>query len=224
MANISQAMDMTHARRNMVDNQVRTWEVLDARVLSVLVALPRESFVMPPYQALAYTDFALPIAHGEVMMKPAVEGRVLQALDVRPDDEVLEVGTGTGYFTACLAKLGKHVVSVERHGDFVDTARVRLVSAGIKNIELMHTDVMRDFNPDRKFDAIAVTGAVAEVPPTLLESLKPGGRMFVVVGAQPAMRALLLRRESDGAFSEERLFETNVPYLVGAKPRPVFRL
>lgn len=217
-------IDLERARRNMVENQVRPWEVLDARVLSVLGSLPRESFVLPAYRALAYTDMALPLAHGEVMLKPVVEGRVLQSLDVRADEDVLEIGTGSGYFCACLAKLGSHVTSVEQHADFVETARVRLRNAGIDNIELVHADALVDYKPNRAFDAIAITGAVANVPQRFRGWLKPGGRMFVIVGAEPAMRAMLLRREADGGFSEESLFETDLPYLAGAQPRRHFSL
>lgn len=224
MANVSQPMDLTRARRNMVENQVRPWEVLDARVLEVLTELPRESFVLPAWHALAYADLALPIAHGETMMKPIIEGRVLQALDIGPDDQVLEVGIGSGYLTACLAKLGGHVVGVERHADFVETARARLSNAGVANVELVNADALRDFDPGRTFDAIAVTGAVAEVPQLFRDWLKVGGRMFVVVGMEPAMRALLLRREADGGFTEERLFETDLPYLAGAEPVREFNL
>lgn len=224
MAKFSQAMDLTRARRNMVENQVRPWEVLDARVLEVLTELPRESFVLPAYHALAYADLALPLAHGEVMMKPIVEGRILQALDIQPDDEVLEIGTGSGYLTACMARLGRHVVSVERHADFVETARARLGNAGIGNVELVNSDALRDFDPGRTFDAIAVTGAVAEVPQRFRDWLKVGGRLFVVAGVEPAMRALLLHREADGALSEERLFETDLPYLAGAEPVREFNL
>lgn len=224
MANVSQAMDLTRARRNMVENQVRPWEVLDARVLSVLTEVPRESFVLPAYRALAYADLALPIAHGETMMKPIIEGRLLQALDLQPDDEVLEVGTGSGYLTACMAKLCKRVASVERHADFAETARARLRNAGIENIDIEHADALRDFDPGRMFDAIAVTGAVAEVPRHFREWLKVGGRMFVVAGVEPAMRALLLHREADDGFGEERLFETDLPYLAGAEPVRKFNL
>ena len=217
-------IDLARARRNMVENQVRPWEVLDARVLDALGSLPRESFVPPAYRALAYADMALPIAHGEVMMKPVVEGRALQALDVQAGDEVLEIGTGSGYFCACLAKLGGQVTSVERHEDLVDTARARLRAAGIANTELVHADALGDFRPGKEFDAIAVTGAVAQVPQRFREWLKPGGRLFVVAGAEPAMRALLLRRDPDGGFSEERLFETDLPCLAGAEPRRHFNL
>lgn len=216
--------DLEQARRNMVENQVRPWEVLDARVLATLEALPRESFVVPAYRALAYADLALPLAHGETMLKPVVEGRALQALNVQNNEDVLEIGTGSGYFTACLASLGKHVMSVERHADFADAARERLHDAGLVNIELMHADALVDFQPSRQFDAIAVTGAVAHIPHIFRDWLKPGGRMFVVAGVEPAMRALLLRREADGGFAEERLFETDLPYLAGAQPPKHFSL
>lgn len=215
---------LQQARRNMVENQVRPWEVLDARVLATLDALPRESFVQPPYRALAYADLALPLAHGEVMLKPVVEGRALQALALRADDDVLEIGTGSGYFTACLASLSKHVTSVERHADFVQAARERLRDAGLVNIELVHADALAGFDPGRPFDAIAVTGAVARIPPRFRDWLKPDGRMFVVVGVEPAMRALLVRREADGGLVEERLFETELPYLDGAQPPKRFSL
>ncbi len=146
----AELMDFERARRNMVENQVRPSDVLDSRVLEVIAGLPRESFVLPPYHALAYADLALPIAHGGTMLKPIVEGRILQSLDVQPNEEVLEIGTGSGYLTACLAKLGKHVVSVDRQADFVETARARLRSVGIENIELVNADALRDFDPGRR--------------------------------------------------------------------------
>jgi protein-L-isoaspartate(D-aspartate) O-methyltransferase len=216
--------DLQRARRNMVENQVRTWEVLDARVLETLAELPRESFVAPAYRALAYADMALPIAHGETMMKPIVEGRVLQSLDLKGHEDVLEIGTGSGYFTACLAKLGRRVISVERHGDLVELACERLRNAGIDNIEFVHADALANFKPAQSFDAIAVTGAVSSVPPGFRDWLKLGGRMFVVAGVEPAMRALLLTREADGNLSEERLFETELSYLAGAEPVQRFSL
>lgn len=216
--------DLRRARRNMVENQVRTWEVLDARVLETLAELPRESFVPPAYRSLAYADMALPLAHGETMMKPVVEGRALQSLDLKPHEHVLEIGTGSGYFTACLAGLAHRVVSVERHADLSALAAERLRDAGIGNAEFVHADALRGFRPSQVFDAVAVTGAVAAVPQVFRDWLKPGGRMFVVGGVEPAMRALLVRREADGNFSEERLFETDLPYLAGAEPMQRFSL
>jgi len=212
------------ARRNMVENQVRPWEVLDARVLNVLSALPRDAFVQPAYKAVAYADVALPLGHDEVMWKPVVEGRALQALLPKPGECVLEVGTGSGYFAACMAGLGARVTSIDRRADFVDAARARLQSLAIANVECLHADALAGFAPSQPFDAIAVTGAVAELPALFSGWLKPAGRMFVVRGAEPAMQALLLQRAADGGWIEDRLFETDVPYLAGAEPKPIFHL
>jgi protein-L-isoaspartate(D-aspartate) O-methyltransferase len=227
-AGISTDMNMNPrldiARRNMVENQVRPWDVLDARVLDVLAALPREVFAPPAYAALAYADVTLPIGHDEVMLKPVVEGRALQALLPLATERVLEIGTGTGYFATCLARLGAHVTSIDRRADFVEAAATRLRSLAIDNVDCLHADALAGFTPGGSFDAIAVTGAVAELPPVFGEWLKPGGRMFVIRGVEPAMQAVLLQRAADGGWIEDRLFETDVPYLAGAEPTPQFNL
>lgn len=212
------------ARRNMVENQVRPWEVLDARVLDVLATLPRERFVQPAYRSVAYADVTLPIGHDEVMLKPVVEGRALQALLPQAGERVLEIGTGTGYFAACLARLGGHVTSIDRRAEFVDAARARLQALAVDNVECLTADALAGFTPTAPFDAIAVTGAVAELPACFGEWLKPAGRLFLIRGVEPAMQAVLLRRAADGGWIEDRLFETDVPYLAGAEPAPQFRL
>ncbi|HEX7348871.1 MAG TPA: protein-L-isoaspartate O-methyltransferase [Rhodanobacteraceae bacterium] len=211
-------------RRNMVENQVRTWEVLDARVLDVLANLPRDAFVPQAYAAVAYADAMLPIGHDEVMLKPVLEGRILQALLPTAEDRVLEIGTGTGYFTACLARLSAHVISVDRRPEFVAAARARLNSHGIVNADCVCADALAGFAPEEKFDAIAVTGAVATLPAQFGEWLQPSGRLFVIRGAAPAMHADLLQRATDGGWVEDRLFETVVPYLTGAAPTRHFSL
>jgi protein-L-isoaspartate(D-aspartate) O-methyltransferase len=193
-------------------------------VLSVLSALPRDAFVQPAYKAMAYTDVALPLGHDEVMWKPILEGRALQALLPLPGERILEIGTGSGYFAACLAKLGAQVTSIDRRADFVDAARTRLRTLAIGNVECLQADAFTEFRPAQPFDAIAVTGAVAELPSLFGGWLKPAGRMFVIRGAEPAMQALLLQRAADGGWIEERLFETDVPYLAGAEPKPAFYL
>lgn len=213
-------MDYTKARETMVEQQVRPWDVLDVRVLDVLVRLPREAFVAETHRPLAYADIELPLGHGERMMKPVVEGRTLQALELDAGDEVLEIGTGSGFLSACLGMLARDVVSLERHPDFVELARARLQSQGIANVAVEVADVMA-WNTDRRFDAICVTGAVAAVPSRFLQWLRPGGRMFVIRGNPPVLDAALLRQDVNGIRSES-LFETDLPYLVGAAPVPAF--
>lgn len=213
-------MDYTKARETMVEQQVRPWDVLDVRVLDVLVRLPREAFVPEAHRALAYADIELPLGHGERMMKPVVEGRALQALEVQPGDEVLEIGTGSGFLAACLGMLARDVVSLEQHADFVDAARARLQTQAIGNVSVDVVDALA-WDTDRRFDAICVTGAVAAVPSRFLQWLRPGGRLFVVRGTPPVMDAALLRQDVNGVRTES-LFETEIPYLVGAAPVPAF--
>jgi len=216
--------DFATARQNMVENQVRPWEVLDARVLDVLATLPREHFVPAAYRAVAYADIALPIGHGEVMLKPVVEGRFLQALLPASGERVLEIGTGTGYFAACLAKLGGHVTSIDHRAEFVDAARARLQALAIDNVECLRADALSGFAPTERFDAIAVTGAVATVPGRFVEWLKPAGRMVLVRGVEPAMQAGLVQRAADGGRVEGRPVGTDVPHPARAAPPPRFPL
>lgn len=216
--------ELAVARRNMVENQIRPWEVLDARVLGVLGSLPREAFVPEAYATLAYADVALPIGHGEVMLKPVVEGRILQALLPSAHERCLEIGTGTGYFAACLGRLCAQVTSIDHRPDFIEAARTRLRAQAIANVECLHADALSGYAPLEKFDLIAVTGAVAALPGVFGQWLKPAGRLFVIRGIEPAMQAVLLQRAPDGGWIEQRLFETVAPYLAGAAPAPTFSL
>ena len=214
--------DHAHARELMVEQQVRPWDVLDPRVLDVLAAMPRERFVGAAYQGMAYADVALPLGHGEHMLKPVLAGRALQALLPTETDEVLEIGTGSGYVTACIARLARDVVSIEQHADLADAARARLASLGIANARIEAADAF-GWRSDRRFDAICVNGAVDAIPPQFLAMLKPGGRMFVVRGRSPAMEAVLAHHDGDTPRIES-LFETALPYLAGAAPVPTFHL
>jgi len=217
--------DFNTAREAMVEQQIRPWDVLDLRVLEPLARLPRERFVAEAYRTLAYADLALPIGHGESMMKPVVEGRALQALELRGGEDVLEIGTGSGFFSACLATLARSVTSIERRAEFIAPARARLAAQGLANVEVEHADAFA-WNPQRRFDAICVTGAVAAIPPAWLEWLHPGGRMFVVRGRAPAMEAVLVNYNTDdvSAATVQSLFETELAYLAGAAPVPEFTL
>ncbi len=217
-------IDYAKARETMVEQQVRPWDVFQPRILDTIARLPRERFVAESHRALAYADVALPIGHGEWMMKPVLEGRTLQALSLEAGEDVLEIGTGSGYLTACLGALARDVVSLEIHADLADAARARLQAEGIGNVRIETTDVFA-WNSDRTFDAICVGGAVANLPTALLKWLRPGGRLFVVHGLAPAMDAALLRHADNAAgHSAESLFETELPYLIGAAPAPQFTL
>jgi len=170
-------MNIDFARQQMLDHQVRAWAVLDRRVLEVLGALPREKFVPSGFASLAFADTEIPIGHSQVMMTPTVEGRLLQALDLDPADSVLEIGTGSGFLTACLANLAASVISVDIFADFVASAAERLEKNGIGNIELAELDATREL-PAGPFDAIAVTGSIQTFDPRYVMALKPGGRLY----------------------------------------------
>ncbi len=217
-------LDYATARRTMVEQQVRPWDVLDPRVLATIGDVRREDFVGPRHRKLAYADIELPLEHGQSMLKPIVEGRILQALDLAPEHDVLEVGTGSGYLTACLAQLTRAVLSIDIHADFVERARSRLDAVSSTCVRLQQADAL-SFDPGREFDAVAITGAVAEVPQRFLDWVRPGGRLFVIRGAAPVQEALLLTRLVSGAgWTEQSLFETDVAYLQGAAPVAKFVL
>jgi protein-L-isoaspartate(D-aspartate) O-methyltransferase len=215
-------MDIESARFNMIEQQVRPWEVLDPRVLETLGAIRREDFVPPRYRKLGFADLALPLEHGQSMMKPVVEGRMLQALDIQPDSDVLEIGTGSGFITACLAHLGREVLSVEIFDDLAERARERIKQLGLSSVRIETADALGDFDPGRRFDAVAVTGAVASIPQRFRDWVRPGGRLFVIDGTAPAMQAWRLSLNEDGHWQDESLFETEVPYLIHAEPEARF--
>lgn len=213
--------DYAKARELMVEQQIRPWDVLDGRVLDVLVRMPREAFVGERHRALAYADLELPIGHGETMLKPVLEGRALQALALQGGESVLEIGTGSGFFAACLGSLAREVTSIERHADLADAAGDRQRAQGIGNVSVVAADAFA-WEPGRQFDVVCVSGAVDTVPSRFLEWLRPGGRMFVVRGRAPVMEAVLLHNDVNGR-RYESLFETDLPYLAGAEPVPEFK-
>lgn len=216
-------IDYAKVRENMVEQQVRPWDVLDMRVLEALSAVPRDAFVPEPNRTLAYADLELPIGHGQFMMKPVVEGRMLQALDLDAGDEVLEIGTGSGFVSACLGYLARDVHSLEIVPELAASARVRLAQHGYDNNVRVETADALAWDTSRRFDAICVTAAVDTLPPRFLEWLRPGGRLFVVRGRVPVMDAVCLHNEVNGLRTES-LFETQLQYLVGAAPTPEFHL
>ncbi len=214
-------MNSNFARQQMVEQQVRAWDVLNPSILEVLKTVPREQFVPAGFEALAFADTEIPIGHGQSMMTPTVEGRALQAVRLESSDNVLEIGTGTGFLTACLARLACSVTSIEIHEDFLKTASANLEDSGIRDVELLAMDATQEL-PDEHYDAIVVTGSIQIFDPRFVMALNPGGRLFVVVGNAPVMNACLIRRTGDTDWLTEGLFETELTPLVNGQLPPQF--
>ena len=210
-------MDFEKARHNMIEQQIRTWEVLDQRVLDTILHMPREAFVPEAYRNLAFADTNIPLDGGEVMMTPKLEARLLQALSVRSDDEILEVGTGSGYLTALLTKLAKHVTSVEILPKLHKAAQQLLANYEIRNATLELGDGVKGWEDAAPYDAIAITGSVPSLEGDFQRQLKVGGRLFVIVGEPPTMEACLITRVGESDWSTTSLFETVLPPLHGVK-------
>ena len=215
-------MNFEQARFNMVEQQVRPCEVVDECVLELLESIPREDFTPPRYRKMAFADLAIPLDHGQCMMRPVLEGRLLQALELQADETVLEIGSGSGFMTACLAKLSKSVVSVDIFADFIGSAAHRLKEKNIGNADFVHADVISGWQPEQAHDVLVVTGSVPDVPEQFRGWVNPGGRMFVVCGEAPAMEARLLTRLNATEWREESLFETKLPRLINAEKAPLF--
>ncbi len=216
-------MNFEQARFNMVEQQIRTWDVLDDRTLGILSSTPREDFVPEQYRALAFTDMSVPLPHDQVMMPPKLEGKLLQSLTIQPTDQILEIGTGSAYVTTCLARLGSSVHSVDLYDDFTDQAEARLKQHQIANVTLATGDAATGWESDTDFDVIAVTGSLPVLHQGFHTLLKPGGRLFVIVGKPPIMQAVLITRVGDQEWNRESLFETSVPALVNAPEPEAFR-
>ena len=211
-------MNTDFARQQMIEQQVRAWDVLDLNVLDGLKEVQRELFVPAEFASLAFADTELPIGRGQMMMTPTVEGRVLQALGLAGGENVLEIGTGSGFLTACLANLAAHVTSIDIYDDFLELAGERLADCEINNVELLKMDGTKEL-PEGKFDAIAITGSLQVFDDRLVEALNPGGRLFVVVGNAPAMTAIRVTRFDDDEWRSDTLFETELlPLVNGALP------
>ena len=210
------------ARFNMIEQQIRPAEVLDTRVLDTIAATPREEFVPANYRELAFSDTNIHLAHGQQMMKPIMEARLLQALDIQPTDNILEIGTGSGYFTALLAKLGGQVQSVDIENDFISAAQQKLSAQGLDNVTFSQGDAARGWEQGGPFDVIAITGSLPILPESFQQQLKIGGRMVVIVGQSPVMQTLLVTRVADDQWSTECLFETDFPALDNAEQPSAF--
>jgi protein-L-isoaspartate(D-aspartate) O-methyltransferase len=208
-------MDTLAARRQMVDQQIRTWEVLDPRVLDALSAVPREAFVPPEYRELAFADAPFPIGFGQSMLSPKLQGRILQALGVSAADDVLEVGSGTGYLAACLSLLGSSTRSIDIHPGLVELSRANLRALPEAKVEFETRDAFSTA-PLGEYDVVAVTGSLPVYDTRFEKSLRVGGRLFAMVGAAPVMDAILVRRVDNNEWIRESLFETVVAPLINA--------
>tara|TARA_B100000949_G_scaffold230615_1_gene241377 strand:+ start:531 stop:1181 length:651 start_codon:yes stop_codon:yes gene_type:complete len=216
-------MNIEDARTQMLRQQIRAWEVLDDRILGILGRTQRELFVPEAYRDLAFADMDIPLPHSQQMMSPKLEGRLLQSLDLKPEDSVLEIGTGSGFLTACLANLSDSVLSVDIFSDFTIDARKKLNQINIKNAELRTEDIF-NLSETMQFDAIAVTGSIPELDDHFIQMLRPGGRLFVIVGRTPVMEALLITAPGDGECTHESLFETEIPPLLNTTESKLFVL
>ena len=216
-------MNFEQARFNMVEQQIRPWEVLDPDVLGLLFEVKRENFVPPAHRSLAFADMEIPIGHGEAMMQPKVEARILQELGVGREESVYEVGTGSGYLTALLARRAKHVTSAEIHEDLQAGGRESLARAGIGNVTLLLGDSARAPLGEASWDVIVLTGSTPQLPEAFLERLKPGGRLFAVVGDAPVMKAVVVERGQGGSLRQTEVFETLLKPLVNAQSPARFR-
>ncbi len=209
-------MNFEQARYNMIEQQIRPWEVLDQNVLDLIAKVRREDFVPARHRKLAFTDMLIPLGRDQVMMSPKMEARMVQSLAPAASDDILEIGTGSGYVTALLASSGKHVVSVEYFEDFTRGAADKLKQNGLSNVTLEVGDAVNGWTQHAPYDVIAVTGSMSVYRKALQEQLRVGGRLFVIVGETPVMEARLITRIDHDDWSVETLFETDLPPLIGA--------
>jgi len=221
-------MDIEQARFNMIEQQIRPWDVLDVDVLKVIKNTPRELFVPMQYQKLAFSDLEIPLNHDQFMMAPKIEARMLQALQIQADDKVLEVGTGSGFTTACLAKLGKHVDTIEYYEDLSSHAQATLQQQKIKNIIFKTGDILDESfisnQINKQYDVIAITASMPIYSDMFENFLTENGRMFVVAGKPPVMQAKIITRIDNHGFNYTNLFETNLQPLIGMQAPQVFEL
>lgn len=214
-------MQTAQVREQMVDQQVRAWDVLDERVLEVMRQVPRELFVPAGQRYRAYADAEVPLSHGQHMLRPSVAGRLLQGLLPQPHEQVLEIGAGTGFITSCLRAMSAGVSSLEIHPDLADSARGNLAALGVRGVEVLDANALL-FETGTRFDAIAVTASLPLYDARFARMLKVGGRLFIVVGEAPVMQAQLVRRTAEDSWSTQSLFETVIDPLVNAVRPPEF--
>ncbi len=215
-------MNIEQARFNMIEQQIRPWEVLDPQVLDLLFVVKREDFVPAAYRNLAFADMEIPIGSGQVMLAPRVEARLLQELGIKKTDKVLEIGTGSGYMAALLAARAEHVITIESRPELAAFARENLERAGVTNVTVEVGDGANGWTQRAPYDAIVVSGSLPVLPAALLKQLRVGGRLAVIVGEAPVMEAQLITCSTEGVYNTVNLFETVVPALDGGEAKSGF--
>ncbi|UCV11445.1 protein-L-isoaspartate O-methyltransferase [Dechloromonas denitrificans] len=215
-------MNIEQARFNMIEQQIRPWEVLDPQVLDLLFVVKREDFVPTAYRNLAFADMEIPLGDGQVMLAPRVEAKLLQELGIKKTDKVLEIGTGSGYMAALLAARAEHVVTVESRPELAESARQNLERAGVANVTIEVADGAQGWSQSGPYDAIVVSGSLPTLPAALLKQLRVGGRLAVTVGLAPVMQAQLITCTADGIYNTVNLFETVIPAIDGTTPESGF--
>jgi len=217
-------MNTELARYNMIEQQIRPWDVMDDKVLDLLIQVPREAFVPDAYKGVAFADMPLPLINGQCMMPPKLEARILQALSPQAHETILEVGTGSGYFTALLARSCAHVYSVELYADISEQAQQNLENQNIHNFTLEVGDAAQGWSKHGRLDAIVITAALPVLPDQFRQDLKVGGRMIAFIGDSPNLEVQLIRRTGERDWTTENLFETDMPSLNNARQPERFEL
>lgn len=217
-------MNFEQARLNMIEQQIRTWEVLDQDVLDLLAKIHREDFMPEEFRLLALADIQIPLMHNQVTLTPKIEARLLQTLNINNSDTILEIGTGCAYLTALLASTGKHVISVDIFPEFTSEAQHKLQQHNINNVTLESGDAVNGWDKYAPYDVIVVTGSVPVLENHFQEQLNTGGRLFVIIGQSPVMEALLITRVGPYEWARESIFETDIPELIGAPKADTFEL
>ena len=204
------SLNLEQARHNMIEQQLRPMDIHDNNVLNAMQSVPREEYVPMEYRQLAYADMEIPLGSGEAMLSPGIEGRMLQALDIQPDDDALVIGTGSGYLTAVISMLANRVTSIEIDSELAESAQHRLKQHKIENVSIVVGDATRGLDDYAPYDVIAITGSISEVPQLILENMRVGGRLFAVTGEAPAMQAQLITRKNANEWETSDLFDTEI--------------
>ncbi|NOR52138.1 MAG: methyltransferase domain-containing protein [Gammaproteobacteria bacterium] len=204
------SLNLEQARHNMIEQQLRPMDIHDDNVLNAMQSVPREEYVPMEYRQLAYADMEIPLGSGETMLSPGIEGRLLQALDIQPDDDALVIGTGSGYLTAVISMLANRVTSIDINSELAEEAQHRLKQHKIENVSIVVGDATRGLDDYAPYDVIAITGSMTVIPQLILENLRVGGRLFAVTGDAPAMHAQLITRKNANSWETSDLFDTEL--------------